>query len=316
MRVWPAKARSGAPLWPLPQCVEAAAGKPLGRLLRVWGTQEGGRVGVPRVPDADGADAVTWVKIDDKMVDHPKIAVLSHGAFHAHIAGLCYCSQHLTDGHVPLVIAHRLVSGGKKFADELVTGGVWERKNGGYAIHDYLDFQLSREDIQKRVEAGRKGGQTSRPPSTPRSEPEACASEKPKQTGSKPEATRAPRRPRELALDTHTPTDKQEPPTEVLVAARPRNEQWDGLVAVFLYSPKGKTEQGHWGKLCAELKRMEATAQMIEVAAERYRKTMPDVELTPAALVRHYERLMANEPRRGLKLTPADLIAEVQQEEP
>lgn len=135
---------------------------------------------------------MTWVKIDDKMVDHPKIAVLSHGAFHQHIAGLCYCSQHLTDGHVPAVIAHKLVKSGARFSQELVTRGVWEARNGGYEIHDYLDHQLSREDIKKRVESGRLGGKISKPPG---SKTEALASEKPKQTGStgssETEATRA-----------------------------------------------------------------------------------------------------------------------------
>ena len=41
---------------------------------------------------------MTWLRIDDAMVDHPKIIGLSDGAFRLHITALCYCARHLTDG--------------------------------------------------------------------------------------------------------------------------------------------------------------------------------------------------------------------------
>jgi hypothetical protein len=101
---------------------------------------------------------MTWVQIDDAMDEHPKILALSHAAFRAHIEALCFANRRLTDGFVPHTIGRRR---GKRAADELVTAGVWEPADGGYRIHDYGDYQLSRDEVlelrAKRSEAGRAG---------------------------------------------------------------------------------------------------------------------------------------------------------------
>lgn len=75
-------------------------------------------------------------------------------------------------------------------------------------------------------------------------------------------------------------------------APRDRNEQWDGLTDVFGYSPIG-AEQSLWGRLCKQLVELGATRASIASAAARYRADMPDATLTPPALVKHYQRLMA-----------------------
>lgn len=90
---------------------------------------------------------MTWVQIDDGMADHPKIMQLSHGAFRLQIEGLCFANRNLTDGHVPKLAAHRH---GKRYATELVTAGVWEVADGGYAIHDYTEYQPSKADVLER----------------------------------------------------------------------------------------------------------------------------------------------------------------------
>ncbi len=75
--------------------------------------------------------------------------------------------------------------------------------------------------------------------------------------------------------------------------ARTPNPHWDALVSVFGYSPKSKPEQTLWGKLAKNLNEMDATQESVAEAARRYRASMPNAELTPPALVKHYERLMA-----------------------
>lgn len=75
--------------------------------------------------------------------------------------------------------------------------------------------------------------------------------------------------------------------------ARPRNEQWDGLATVFGYTPTTRSEQSLWGRLAKDLANANATTETITEAATRYQAAMPSVELTPTALVKHYERLMA-----------------------
>lgn len=99
---------------------------------------------------------MAWVRLDDNMADHPKIVGLSDGAFRAFVAGLCYCNRHLTDGCLPAGFSRR------KLSTELVANGLWIATETGFTIHDYLEYQPSKEHAQsvsqKRSDAGRAGG--------------------------------------------------------------------------------------------------------------------------------------------------------------
>jgi hypothetical protein len=126
---------------------------------------------------------MTWVKLDDSMPEHPKIAVLGHAAFHLHIEGLCYAARNLSDGYIPAPVAKRMFTGAHKAAAELVARGVWDAAEGGYQIHDYLDYQPSKEKVlalrEVRSNAGSQGG---RPPKQTESKEETneLSNEKPK----------------------------------------------------------------------------------------------------------------------------------------
>jgi hypothetical protein len=107
---------------------------------------------------------VTWVKLDDRFPDHPKVGDLSDAAFRAYVSGLCYSAEHLTDGFLPPAFISR--SKPRTIA-ELVEAGLWEHGNGsrGVHIHDYLEFQPSRSETEAnreaRASAGRRGGRSS-----------------------------------------------------------------------------------------------------------------------------------------------------------
>ena len=103
---------------------------------------------------------MTWVRLDDTMGDHPKIISLSDRAFRLHILGLLYCSRHLTDGRVPERVAHAMVANGKRYAEELVAAGSWDAIAGGYEVHDYGEFQLSKAQVleQRAKTAARVAG--------------------------------------------------------------------------------------------------------------------------------------------------------------
>ena len=91
---------------------------------------------------------MAWVRLDDGFGDHPKIIGLSSAAFRAFVVGLCYCSRHLTDGHIPAAAVNAVARGGA--VRELEAAGLWERNGNGIVIHDYLDFQLSAEQIRAK----------------------------------------------------------------------------------------------------------------------------------------------------------------------
>lgn len=106
---------------------------------------------------------MTWVKLDDRFHDHPKIVGLSSDAYRAFVGGLCYCSRHLTDGTIPLRAARVLAS--RKAADELVNAELWSVIASGVVVHDYLDYQPRRSEVEaarlQRSEAGKMGGHKS-----------------------------------------------------------------------------------------------------------------------------------------------------------
>lgn len=127
-----------------------------------------------------------WVKIDDHFSEHPKHAMVGPLGWGVWLAGLAYCNRALTDGFIPRSVARTLASfevvdregrvwklsrtsgmtGHDIDADWviglLVEAGLWEEVPGGYRVHDYLDYQPSRDDVlrerEKKREAGRKGG--------------------------------------------------------------------------------------------------------------------------------------------------------------
>lgn len=120
-----------------------------------------------------------WVKLDDRIADHPKFFDAGrhlgrHGiarAFAVYVAGLAYANKHLTDGFLsesavkafkidrnPAEIGHVL-----SFADV----GLWEAVPGGWRIHDYHDHNPKSQEVKekqaadrqrKREERARKGG--------------------------------------------------------------------------------------------------------------------------------------------------------------
>ena len=96
---------------------------------------------------------MTWVKIDPRMTEHPKIVGLSDRAFRLHINALCYAGRNDTDGRISRAVLRQL-GGTARHAGELVAAKVWEVNGAGWAIHDYLHFNFSKAQIeQQRQEA-------------------------------------------------------------------------------------------------------------------------------------------------------------------
>lgn len=104
-----------------------------------------------------------WVKVDDQFQDHPKFLDVSLAAVGLWVAGLAYCSRYLTDGKMSSSAVRRL-GGTKKLCDELQAVGLWTTTtDGGWQIHDYLQYNPSSDQVrdlrEKRAEAGKRGGE-------------------------------------------------------------------------------------------------------------------------------------------------------------
>ena len=136
-------------------------------------------------------ERMSWLRIDDNFVEHPKVLDLSDRAFRLHMAGLCFCARNLTDGvlvarAVKTVCA--ITGANRRHLVELRDVGLWDERADGYAIRDYLDYNFDRESIkalrEKRADAGRKGG--IRSGEARRSKTEAFGSSKRASTGVEP----------------------------------------------------------------------------------------------------------------------------------
>ncbi len=99
---------------------------------------------------------MTWVRLDDAFATNPKVFMLSDGAFRAYVVGLCYASQHLTDGFVPAGYVKL------RHARELEAAGMWDQDGSGWQIHDFLEYNPSKQEVEqeraRKVAAGRAGG--------------------------------------------------------------------------------------------------------------------------------------------------------------
>lgn len=125
--------------------------------------------------------------MDPQHPKHPKLHRLGSLAPLAgwlHLSASCYCAEFLTDGFVPRGVMATLAS----FEGIVVDGDpaptalaladrmarqparfrLFEKVAGGFQVHDYLDYNPSRAEVEEmrasRAQAGRAGGLKSRPP--------------------------------------------------------------------------------------------------------------------------------------------------------
>lgn len=106
----------------------------------------------------DGTD-MTWLKIDDNLPTHPKIAQVGAEAAWLWICGLCYSRRHLTDGRITHAVLPGLSPSLKhvgKLATKLVLAGLWEATDDGYQIHDFLEWNPSRIQVESYRKADRE----------------------------------------------------------------------------------------------------------------------------------------------------------------
>jgi hypothetical protein len=106
---------------------------------------------------------MAWVKIDDQLPNHVKVAYLEDMVLPAlglNMLALCWCNSQLTDGFIPEAQVRRLAGNARwlPLAEVLVKAGFWEEVDGGYQIHDYLDYQPSKEDVLATKELKRRAG--------------------------------------------------------------------------------------------------------------------------------------------------------------
>lgn len=111
---------------------------------------------------------MSWISLDDKSPHHPKFIVAGPRSWELFVAGLCYCSQHLTDGLIPVGAIGSLLPTmeqklAKEIAGRLTTNRVkpagepsWTLEGNFYRVHDYEQHQQSSDNVKAKQEAGRQ----------------------------------------------------------------------------------------------------------------------------------------------------------------
>ena len=138
-----------------------------------------------------------YTRIDDQFYMTIKNAQIDRDEQDLYIAGIVFCNGQLTDGFIPAARLPMLAAWAKlpgeanieAIASRLVEHEYWEVVDGGYMVHDFLDWSISREEVlalrETRSQAGRRGGLRSGAVRKAKQEAkaEAIASAKAKQKG-------------------------------------------------------------------------------------------------------------------------------------
>lgn len=106
-----------------------------------------------------------WFVVDDNADSHPKMIAAGNAALGLWLKAGAYASRHLTDGIVPGVVARMYSNGSKTQVAKLVAAGLWHEHGhtcrhpkckqpaaGDYAIHDYLVYNPSRAEVERKRE--------------------------------------------------------------------------------------------------------------------------------------------------------------------
>jgi len=92
-----------------------------------------------------------WFRLEDSFHSHPKVIKAGNEAIGLYVRCGTYAAQHLTDGFIPEHVV--LLYGSRALADVLVRAGLWRRTRGGWRMPDYLDYNPSREAVEKERRA-------------------------------------------------------------------------------------------------------------------------------------------------------------------
>ncbi len=108
-----------------------------------------------------------YIRIDENLPDHPKFQSIPKRyrvpAIGLYVAACCYSSRLLTDGFIPAGFFGE--ANAKQLLQHCVEVGLFEQAKNGFMVHDYLEYNKSKKQIEELREvkktAGQKGGKAS-----------------------------------------------------------------------------------------------------------------------------------------------------------
>lgn len=107
---------------------------------------------------------MTWVRIDDHLHAHPKFRLaweIDQASVGLELLALSHSAAYLTDGAVDERFVQpwfRSATRRRRAVDALLEAGLWLPNGAGWQIHDYLDYNESRDQVvaRRRSDSARK----------------------------------------------------------------------------------------------------------------------------------------------------------------
>ena len=114
---------------------------------------------------------MSWFKVDDCILDHPKLGALDYESLGLYVISLAYCSRHLTDGvfprhaalnqiamrsEAPENVSNRQVTAKYRWSKaRLIAAGLWTDNGDTVTVLRYLQHNRSRSEALAAREATR-----------------------------------------------------------------------------------------------------------------------------------------------------------------
>lgn len=105
---------------------------------------------------------MSWVRIDDQAPRNTKLVRAGPAACWLWVCGIAHSQSQLTNGFISLHILSMLgvkgVQRTNRLAKQLVSAGLFEKVEGGYMIHDYLEYNQAKAAVlqERAIDSLRK----------------------------------------------------------------------------------------------------------------------------------------------------------------
>lgn len=100
---------------------------------------------------------MSWAKLDDTFHAHPKCNRAGLEAVGLYALAISYSAQYDLNGEIDHEwVNQKAGRRGEMLAERLVAAGLWEPRNDGWAIHDYLDYNPSRTESRGKRAAAKE----------------------------------------------------------------------------------------------------------------------------------------------------------------
>jgi len=229
---------------------------------------------------------MSWAKLDDRRHQNVKLLRAGLAADGLDARGITYSSANETDGFVDEHAVPLLTAGApwRKLVATLEREGRWERVDGGWQIHDYLDFNPSHADLEAKREADRVRKQSGRIPSGIQ-----AVSKHPDPT--RPVKTKTLHEPASPATAGEGLNAKAK--STPRVGTKAPDPLFDAVVDACRINPDELTPdaRGALNKAIRGLRLVGATPADVPRRAAAYRRQLPNAILTPLALAKHWPQL-------------------------